>query len=148
MNNYCNIDEVKNRFSPNELIQLTDDNRTGEVNDDVITREIFLANSLINGYLGKSFVLPMSVIPPLINVIAIDLSIYNLYIRRLRMDVPDSIKEIYKNCVNSLKEIQKGNISLGLETKANSSLSSVARRASFSVSSRKRVFGENFLNHL
>jgi len=113
---YCNIDDIKQQVTETTLIEITDDNLAGEVNTAIIDEAIIYSESLIDGYLRGRYSLPLSIIPMLIKLLAIDLSIFRLYSRRFHADMPDSINDKYKNSVKLLEQIQKGIVSLGIET--------------------------------
>ena len=48
-------------------------------------------------------------------ILAIDLSIYRLYTRRMRNEMPEVIENNYKNAIATLRDIQKGVITLQSE---------------------------------
>ena len=97
-------------------LPISDDNLAGEINIAIIDEAIIYSESLIDGYLRSRYSLPLSIIPMLIKLLAIDLSIFRLYSRRFHTDMPESINNKYKNSVKLLEQIQKGIVSLGIET--------------------------------
>jgi len=113
---YCHLDDIKQQVPETTLIEITDDNLTEEINTTVINEAIMYSATLIDGYLRGRYTLPLSNVPDLIKILAIDLSIFRLYSRRFHTDMPDSINDKYKNSVKLLEQIQKGTISLGIET--------------------------------
>ncbi|MEI8390083.1 MAG: DUF1320 domain-containing protein [bacterium] len=116
---YCLIEDIQKQVSQDTLIQLTDDNQTGEIDSVIVEEAILYSESLINGYLRGRYTLPLAINanpPDILKILAVDLSIYRLYSRRFQTDTPDSISEKYKNSIKILEQIQRGIISLGLET--------------------------------
>lgn len=113
---YCSLDDLKKQVQEDALIQLTDDNQTGQLDLDIVEEAIIYSETLIDGYLRGRYTLPLSAIPAVIKILAVDLSIYRLYSRRFHTDTPDAITEKYKISIRILEQIQKGIISLGLET--------------------------------
>ncbi|HSA05682.1 MAG TPA: DUF1320 domain-containing protein [Candidatus Gastranaerophilales bacterium] len=113
---YCILDDIKKQVQETTLIEITDDSLSGQINEDVVNETILYADTLIDGYLRGRYTLPLSTLPEIIKVIAIDLSIYRLYSRRFHTDMPDSINDKYKNATKLLEQIQKGVVSLGIET--------------------------------
>ena len=116
---YCLIEDIQKQVSQDTLIQLTDDNQTGEIDSVIVEEAILYSESLINGYLRGRYTLPLAINanpPDILKILAVDLSIYRLYSRRYQTDTPDSISEKYKNSIKILEQIQRGIISLGLET--------------------------------
>lgn len=102
------------QVSENQLIQLTDDNKLGQVITDTVTRAISDAEAEINGYLAarSRYTVPVAVpIPALIKKLAIDIAIWNLYRRRQR--VPEDVRHGYEDARRMLESIAKGLISVG-----------------------------------
>ncbi len=119
---YCQIEDIQKQVSKDTLIQLTDDNQVSEIDSVIVEEAILYSETLINGYLRGRYSIPIINIglgtepPDILKILAVDLSIYRLYSRRFQTDTPDSISEKYKNSIRILEQIQKGIISLGIET--------------------------------
>jgi len=114
---YCTLEDIKKLVQETTLIEITDDIMSGQINEDVVDETILYSQTLIDGYLLGRYTLPLPVVPEIIKVMATDLSIYRLYSRRFHTDMPDSINDKYKNSIKLLEQIQKGIISLGIETR-------------------------------
>ncbi len=109
-----------------QLVELSDDENRGEsaidfsdANDAATARvleQIESASEEIDGYLRSAYSLPFADVPERIKQICKDIAIYNLYKRRQRTDMPESLTSIYKARIAELKDIQKGVISLGVES--------------------------------
>lgn len=112
---YCTFNDITQVIPEIELIQLTDDNNSS-VKTEVLNAAISYADTTINSYLRSRYSLPLADIPELIKVFAIDLTVYRLHSRRMIREMPDSIINSYKNVIAELGKIQKGTISLGLES--------------------------------
>lgn len=113
--NYCTIDDIETHTSTPTLIQLTSDEGQETVNRNVALAAILYSSALIDGYLRGRYNLPLNTHFPLLKVLAVDISVYRLYSRRLVNEMPDSIESAYKNAISTLKDIQKGVISLQSE---------------------------------
>lgn len=112
---YCTIEDIETQTSTPTLIQLTSDDGQ-EIVDRVVAQEAILySTSLINGYLRGRYSLPLDTHFPLLRILAIDISIYRLYARRMRNEMPEVIETAYKNAIATLKDIQKGTITLESE---------------------------------
>lgn len=112
---YCTIEDIETQTSTPTLIQLTSDDGQ-EIVDRVVAQEAILySTSLINGYLRGRYSLPLNTHFPLLRILAIDISIYRLYARRMRNEMPEVIETAYKNAISTLKDIQKGTITLESE---------------------------------
>lgn len=112
---YCTIEDIQTQTSLPTLIQLTSDDGSETVDCAVAEEAILFSTSIINGYLRGRYTLPLNTSFPLLRVLAIDLSIYRLYARRMQNDMPEVIDTAYKNAIATLKDIQKGVISLESE---------------------------------
>ena len=115
MTDYCTIDDIETQTSTPTLIQLTSDDGQEAVDRVVAQEAILYSSTLIDGYLRGRYTLPLDAHFPLLRILAIDLSIHRLYTRRMRDEMPEVIENNYKNAISTLKDIQKGVISLQSE---------------------------------
>lgn len=115
MTDYCTIEDIENQTSTPTLIQLSSDNGQEEVNRVVVEEAIIYSSTLIDGYLRGRYSLPLDAHFPLLRILAIDLSIYRLYSRRMRNEMPEVIQKNYDNAISTLRDIQKGVITLQAE---------------------------------
>lgn len=114
---YCAIDDIKNICTDADLIQLSNDDPAATVIDTTrVDGAIGNASETIDGYLRGRYNLPLSVTSKLLSKLAVDISIYELYRRRFTGTMPDQVKESYKTALKMLEQIQKGTISLGIES--------------------------------
>lgn len=84
---------------------------------DVTSAEVtsvFIAQSdgIIDGYLAKRYVVPLSTTPPLITLISADLSIHSMLAEKLPT-VPEFIDKRYERAMNLLTAIMSGTMTLG-----------------------------------
>lgn len=112
---YCTVDDIKTQISNATLAQLTSDEGQETVNRDIADEAILYSSTLIDGYLRGRYSLPLNIHFPLLRILAIDLSIHRLYSRRMRNEMPEVIENNYKNAIATLRDIQKGVISLQSE---------------------------------
>lgn len=112
---YCTIEDIETQTSTPTLIQLSSDNGQEEVNRVVVEEAIIYSSTLIDGYLRGRYSLPLDAHFPLLRILAIDLSIYRLYSRRMRNEMPEVIQKNYDNAISTLRDIQKGVITLQAE---------------------------------
>lgn len=115
MADYCTIEDIETHTSTPTLIQLTSDDGQEEVDRVVAQEAILYSSTLIDGYLRGRYTLPLDTHFPLLRILAIDLSIYRLYTRRMRNEMPEVIENNYKNAIATLRDIQKGVITLQSE---------------------------------
>ena len=112
---YCTIDDIEKHTSTPTLIQLTSDDGQDEIDKTVVEESILYSSALIDGYLRGRYSLPLDICFPLLRVLAVDLSVYRLYSRRMQNEMPEVIDSAYKNAIATLRDIQKGVISLQSE---------------------------------
>ena len=113
---YCTIDDIETHISTPTLIQLTSDDGQEVVDCAVATEAILFSSAIIDGYLRGRYTLPLNTHFPLLRILAIDLSVHRLYSRRMRDTMPEVIENAYKNAIATLRDIQKGVISLQSES--------------------------------
>lgn len=113
---YCTLDDLKDQIPETNIIQLTDDEGLGVVNQSRVDKAITTADSVIDGYLRGRYTLPLSTVPELVKTIAIDITVYKLYERRLELEMPEAMSNRYKNATKLLDQIQKGLVKLGIES--------------------------------
>ena len=117
---YCTLEDIQIRIGTLPLVQLTNDNGDDNQIDTVVCEEALIYSStLIDGYLRGKYSLPLDTHFPLLKVIALDLSIYRLYSRRIYTEIPETISENYKNAIKTLELLKKGVITLETESDIN-----------------------------
>jgi phage gp36-like protein len=109
---YSTKNDILNQIDEETLIELTDDDKTGVVNETVLNANITDADSEINSYLEGNYTIPLSPVPARIRSISVDITIYNLYSRR-DDTIPEIRKERYENAMKYLEAVSKGEINLG-----------------------------------
>lgn len=110
---YCTQSDILEQVDEDRLIQLTDDDDAGMVDSDVVTRAIADADAEIDAYCGTRYDTPFSPAPVMIRKISVDISIYNLFVRR--RGVPEDRQKRYDNAIKFLTNVSKGLISLGAD---------------------------------
>ena len=119
---YCVLTDIQNALRADALIQLTDDNDTGQINQTVVNECIARGDAIINSYCSARYIIPFAApAPDVIRMLSEDLAIYNLYARRGE-EIPDSVGEKYKNAIAQLRDISKGLIDLGLSDAADAAI--------------------------
>ena len=131
---YSTLTDIKELLPEETLIQLTDDDGLGSVDQTRIDKAIAQADADINAYCGKLYTIPFSTVPEIINKLSVDIAIYHLYSRK---DVMPEIRgERYKDAMKQLSDISKGIISLGVDPAPASTGGGVNTR----MESNNRIF--------
>lgn len=122
---YSTIDSVKKKIDEKFLIQLlNDENRPADEIDLTSDADLCVvrfnqaaseATDEINPFLRSRYTLPLSTTPAEITAISDDITIHNVYKRRSRENMPESITDIYKNCLKKLQQYQNGTLLLDVE---------------------------------
>ena len=143
---YCTIEDIETQTSTPTLIQLTSDDGQEEINRVVALEAILYSSTLIDGYLRGRYSLPLDAHFPLLRILAIDLSIYRLYSRRMRNEMPEVIQKNYDNAISTLRDIQKGVITLQAENDLLESSNFNAEEYKTNKNILDRLFGKRKLN--
>lgn len=143
---YCTIEDIEKQTSSPTLVQLTCDDGQEVINRVIADEAILYSSTLIDGYLRGRYSLPLDTHFPLLRILAIDLSIYRLYSRRMRNDMPEVIETAYKNAISTLRDIQKGIITLQSENDSLETASFNAQEYKTNKTIIDRLFGKQKLN--
>ena len=105
---YCTIEDIDTHISTPTLIQLTNDDGEETVDREVATEALVYSSAIIDGYLRGRYTLPLDTHFPLLRILAIDLSVYRLYARRMADEMPEVIENAYKNAIATLRDAITG----------------------------------------
>mgnify|MGYP000002900306 CR=1 FL=1 len=142
---YCSIDDIRKNIPDISLIELTDDNGTGQIENTIVSEAIAYADSTIDGYLRGRYSLPLNPVPKIIQKISIDIAIYHIYSRRFELEMPEGMQKRYENAVKLLEAIRKGTIELGITTQTGQT------GTGYYITNKveeDRIFNKNFLDKL
>ena len=112
----------------------------------MVEEAIIYSSTLIDGYLRGRYSLPLDAHFPLLRILAIDLSIYRLYSRRMRNEMPEVIQKNYDNAISTLRDIQKGVITLQAENDLLESSNFNAEEYKTNKNILDKLFGKRKLN--
>lgn len=110
MSAYCTQADIEGEIQAADLIQLTDDSipPTGSVDTSVLNQVIANASGLIERYVGNIYDLPFNPIPPSVRSLAITITCYRLYRRRLVPDEKNNFTEDYLEAIKFLAAVNSG----------------------------------------
>ncbi len=106
-------------YLEDELIRLTDDENSGSVNSERLNEAINIASNEFENYVRDLYDISLfsSPLPDQLTQIICDITIYNLYKRRYRLEMPESIINIYNLAISQLSKIAKGELQINLPKK-------------------------------
>jgi phage gp36-like protein len=142
---YSTITDIYKQEPESNVIELTDDNKTGIVNTVFVDEAISSADSIIDSYLnGHVTGWPFNIVPNIIKEISVELAIYKIYIRRYgagttmyEKGIPEGIIYRYEDAIKRLLKIAKGEIIIGDFEKT---------KPSIKTNSFPAVFSQEFLS--
>jgi phage gp36-like protein len=109
---YITQDQLVTRFGETRLIDLTDHQGTGTIDEDALTQAMGLVEGEIDAYLSARYALPLATVPRLLTAIAGD-----LVLLRLHVDVaPDTVLAAARQARLLLADLRDGRTQLGLAT--------------------------------
>ncbi|PKN71196.1 MAG: DUF1320 domain-containing protein [Deltaproteobacteria bacterium HGW-Deltaproteobacteria-12] len=115
---YCTLEDLKSAIPEDELVQLTDDVNTGDIDTYVVSRAIADADAEIDSYCGSRYTMPFSPVPVIIRKLSVDMAVYNLFTRRSVLKIPEDRQKRYDNAIRFLKDVARELISLGADAPA------------------------------
>ena len=105
---YANKDDLVQRYGEKEIIQLTDRDRAGVIDDVVLDRAILDASARIDGYLAAY--LPLTTVPAALIRVCCDIAHYYLY--DFAPARPEAVRDKFEEAIKYLTAVGKGQISL------------------------------------
>lgn len=116
MTDYCTQQDLIDRFGEEEILALSDLDRTGSIDETRVTRAIADATATINGYLAGRYALPLTSIPQMLGLIACDIARYRL----MGVRPTDEAKGRHSDALAWLTKVGTGAFSLGLDSENGS----------------------------
>ncbi|MBE0529533.1 MAG: DUF1320 domain-containing protein [Rhodospirillales bacterium] len=107
---YATQQDLIDRYGEDELIALTDraNPPAGAIDAAVVARALADADSLIDGYVGSRYALPLAEVPPLLTQIACAVARY-----RLAKDGPtENLTKDHDTALRTLRDIADGRLAL------------------------------------
>lgn len=134
---YATQADLETRFKNQELIELTDEAGTGEIDAAAVAVALVDADAEINGYLAGRYTLPLTQTSPELVRLACDITRYKLYDAR----ATELVKARYDDAIAKLRDVARGVASLGIDESSQP----VASAGAVKVSAPDRVFNADSL---
>lgn len=134
------------KISIDQLMQLTSEDGLSVV-QSVVDAAIAEADSDIDSYAGRRYVVPFTTVPAKVKQLSVAITIYKLSEKRIGVfggEIPKSTRDMYEDAIAFLKDVAKGNavIDGAVAPAANPS------RTGGSFSANDRVFSKDSLDKL
>jgi phage gp36-like protein len=110
---YCTPQDLIDRYGEEELIQLTDREGTGDIHDQRLADAITDASATIDSRLGGRYALPISPVPTVLEKLACELALLNLYENARQLD--GAMREDRQALLRELDAIGSGRIAIGID---------------------------------
>lgn len=101
---YCDLNDLSKRFGENEINDLLDRNYDGLHDLQTLEMTISDADSLIDGYIGVRYKVPVIPTVPIIRAFSCDITRYLLW----DDNAPDEVRKRYEDVIYRLKDYAKG----------------------------------------
>jgi len=132
---YCTKQDLIDRFGENELVDLTDRDNLGVINNTVLDQAINDASAEMDGYLGGRYQLPLATVPPVLKALCCNVARYKLYDEQ----ASELVTKRYDGAIKFLFSVSKGEISLGVDSGGSKAVSTDLA----SIESGGSVFARN-----
>jgi phage gp36-like protein len=108
---YCTRAQLDEALAPALLAQLTDDAAGVLADETIIAAMMAQADAVLDLYLGQAMTLPLTepaTLPPALERVAVQLTIYFLYLRRGLVD--EARRDEYRSNLQLLSQVASGRI--------------------------------------
>lgn len=138
---YATITDMQDRFERQELIQLTDQNGMGVIDEAAVNKALADANDEINSYIGKLYLVP--VVPTTPSLVRYSCFIARYLLWSMKAEMPEIVKANYQAAITWLKAVAKGEATLEAQgvTAAAQDASGILMGESAAGSARKKYGG-------
>lgn len=117
---YVTPDDITDYLSSDVVVQLTDDEGTGQINEARLAEVCERAGREVDGYVTTRYNSPIDAPPQILRALALDVAIYHLHSRRLV--APEDVANRYREALRKLREISEGRIEIGLAHRVSRSV--------------------------
>lgn len=112
---FATLADLQARFAQAELVQLTDDELTGGIDEARVAQSLASACALVQGYVSATYQLdPAAPIPLILVDVTCDIARHKLY----RTSPPEDVTVRHAQAIRTLEGIRGGKVKLDLGTEA------------------------------
>lgn len=140
---YATVQNMVERFGDLEIMQITDRNQDGQIDNEVAQVALDDATAEIDAYLGR-FTRPFTAIPPVLVRLCCDIARYRLSAASGTI-ITEEVRNRYKiDVLDLLRGIAKGDIQLGIDA-VGGEITASDNSVMF-VNGNSKVFGRDNTN--
>lgn len=111
---YATAQDITDRYGSDLLLRIADRDGDDIADADAIERAGLDVDAEIDVYLAGRYVLPLAIVPAVLQALAVDMMIYRL--AATAAVATEEMRKRYENATKLLDKISKGIVSLGLPT--------------------------------
>jgi phage gp36-like protein len=104
-------DLVPLRMTQKDLVELTDDTDSGEVNVAIVTAALEEASGRVESYCRARYVTPLQMSDD-VKALTLDITVYLLFSRRRETRISDTVQQRFDQAIAFLKDISNAKASL------------------------------------
>lgn len=108
---YCNVADLKNRYTEKRIAELSDDQDGSDVDETIVTEIIADADALIDDALRGRYTLPLTTTPQSIKWMSCVIAYFMLWCRR-ENDIPETVTKKYEQAVAMLDKMATGTLTI------------------------------------
>lgn len=126
-------------FGEEEIIQLTDRDALGVVDDAILTKAVLSADSEIDSYIGAVYDLPLPTVTEILVTASCNITRFRLYSSK----ATEEVKIRYDDTIRWLRDVSRGIATLGLKTTDDQPTNN-----SIVVSTRTQIFTDDIFSKM
>lgn len=104
-------DLVPLRMTQDDLVQLTDDDNSGNIDAAVVTAALEEASGKVDSYCRSRYATPLQQSDD-VKGLTLDIGVYLLFSRRREMTVGETVRQRYEDAISFLKDLATGKAQL------------------------------------
>lgn len=104
-------DLVPLRLTSTELVELTDDENSGDVNASVVSAALEEASGTVESYCRSRYATPLQA-SDVVKARTLDITVYLLFSRRREINMGETVRQRYEDAIAFLKDVAAGKAQL------------------------------------
>ena len=140
---YATRQDILSREGADALFAAADRDRDGQTDVAAVDAKLADASATIDTYLSLRYPLPLSVVPPVLKRLCVDITLYGL---SLSADaLTKELRQRYEDAISLLKQMASGAVGLGVELAPETPVSGEVKGGEILLSPKPRLFSRDTL---